>query len=281
MDYLYELADEDREDEGFTRASNYALTDFLKLDLDDVPDKEVNSFITEAWWEYVENSDLTEDAAYDLLVKVQKEQGGHIPYSPGWPARFARLVEDTPLYSLEVSINVWVVDKAERIYWRPIDALYLRYHWQILQERVNALTIETTPEAQHIKIPRLQTAIDWLKGYELRLAIAQEMLAAKTTPLTWQGTKAELAELGYSLLESDTVGAANRAAAVKSLGEVFGVALGDNPAVHLQTIQKRKAGSLLTPLLDRLREAFTEYMKRKDESEADRRKRRRGRENTA
>jgi hypothetical protein len=281
MDYLYNLPDEDREDEGFLRASNYALSEFLKLKLEGVPAKEIDKFITNAWWEHVENDDLTDEEANDLLTQIQDEKGGHIPYSPGWPARFAGLVEDTPLYRLELSVNVWVADRHKRVYWRPVDALYARYHWQILQERVHTLTIEATPEAQHIKIPRLQAAIDWLKGYELRLATAQEMLAAKTTPLTWQGSKAELAELGYSLLESGVVGATNRAAAVKSLGEVFGVALGDNPATHLQTIQKRKAGGLLTPLLDRLRDAFSQYMKRKDESEAERRTRRRGRENTA
>lgn len=281
MDYLYQLPEEDREDEGHSRASDYALKEFLKLDVKGVAPDKLSDFITNAWWEHIDNAGLTNDEANKLLIEIQDEKGGHIPYSPGWPARFSTLVESTPLYSLETSINVWVVDKSYRIYWRPIDALHLRYHWQILQERVNALTIEATPEAQHIKIPRLQAAINWLKGYELRLATAQERLVAKTTPLPWQGTKAELAELGYSLLESGVVGATNRAAAVKSLGEVFGVVLGDNPATHLQTIQKRKSGGLLTPLLDRLREAFTEYIKRKDESEADRRKRRRGRENTA
>jgi hypothetical protein len=274
MDYLYQLPDEDREEEGFIRASNYALTEFLKLDLKGVPAQRVNEFITDAWWDYKEREGLTEDEAYKILVKVQDEHGFHIPYSPNRPAHLARLVEETPLYRIELSVNVWVFDTLFDS--RPADALHARYHWQVLQERVHELLIEATPEAQHIKIPRLQTAIDWLKGYELRLATAQERLAAKTTPLSWQGTKAELAELGYSLLESGAVGANNRAAAVKSLGEVFGVALGDNPATHLQTIQKRKAGGLLTPLLDRLRDAFIEYMKRKDESEADRRKRRRG-----
>lgn len=279
MDYLYQLPDEDREEEGFTRASNYALTEFLKLDLKGIPSSKIEKYITDSWWKYIEDNDLTDEEAYDLLTKVQDERGSHIPYSPNRPGHLARLVEETPLYRIELSVNVWVFDSFSN--WRTPDALHARYHWQILQERVHELLIEATPEAQHIKIPRLQTAIDWLKGYELRLATAQERLAAKTTPLTWQGTKAELAELGYSLLESGVVSATNRAAAVKSLGEVFGRALGDNPAVHLQTIQKRKAGGLLTPLLDRLREAFTEYMKRKDESEADRRKRRRGRENTA
>jgi hypothetical protein len=189
------------------------------------------------------------------------------------------LVERTPLYSLDTSVNIWSAGKLS--YWRPVDARYMRYHWQILQERLNELLVEATPEAQHIKLPRLQAAIDWLKGYEDRLAVAEEKLVGKSTLLTWQGTKAELAELGYSLLESGVVEAPNRATAVKKIGELFGVALGDNPATHLQTIQKRKIGGLLKPLLDRLRDAFSQYMARKDESETARRKRRRGGENTA
>lgn len=276
MDYIYQLPDEDREEEGFVRASNYALSEFLKLNLKNVPAKEVNKFITDAWWEHVENADLTDGEANDLLNKIQDENGGHIPYSPGWPARFAGLVERTPLYGIEWSVNVWVAHKSHTFYWRPVDALHARYHWQILQERVHELTVEATSEARHIKMPRLQAAIDWLKGYEQRLATSQEELASKTVPLVWQGNKAELAELGYALLESGVVGAPNRAAAVKKLGELFGVALGDNPATHLQTIQKRKPGGLLTPLLDRLQDAFSRYMNRKDESEADRRRRRRG-----
>ena len=124
-------------------------------------------------------------------------------------------------------------------------------------------------------MPRLQAAIEWLKGYEQRLATEQEKSTSKTTPLVWQGSKAELAELGYSLLESGVVEALNRAVAVKKIGELFGVALGDNPATHLQTIQKRKPGGLLTPLLDRLRDAFSQYMNSKDENEVARRKRRR------
>jgi hypothetical protein len=76
MDYLYELPDEDREDEGFTRASNYSLTEFLNLDLEGVPADKVGDFISNAWWEYVEKNDLTEDAAYELLTKVQDEKGG-------------------------------------------------------------------------------------------------------------------------------------------------------------------------------------------------------------
>ncbi|HEX8330826.1 MAG TPA: RteC domain-containing protein [Hymenobacter sp.] len=281
MDYLYQLPDEDREEEGFIRASNYALSEFLKLDLKGITAKEVDEFITDAWWKHIEKSDLSDEEANDLLERIQDENGAHIPYSAGWPTRFAGLVEDTPLYSIELRVNVWVVDKHRFIYWRPVDAYYVRYHWQILQERVHELTIEASPEANHIKIPRLNAAIDWLKGYEQRLATAQEVQVSKTVPLAWQGSKAELVELGYSLLESGVVAAPNRAGAVKKLGELFGIELGDNPATHLQTIQKRKPGGLITPLLDQLREAFVQYMNRKDESEADRRKRKREKKNTA
>lgn len=272
MDYLYQLPDEDREEEGFTRASNYSLSEFLKLDLRGVPTGKHDKFITDAWWEYVEKADLTDEEASDLLDKVQNESGWHIPYSSGWPTHFAKLVEGTPLYRLEASINVWVIDKHHFSYWRPIDALYVRYHWQILQERIHELEIENSIEFQHIKMPRLQAAIDWLKGYEQRLAAEQEKITNKTMPLAWQGTKAEFVELGYALLESGVVNAPNRAVAIKKLGEQFGVALGDNPATHLQTIQKRKPGGLLTPLLDRLRDAFNQYMSSKDENEVARRK---------
>ncbi|WP_151088048.1 RteC domain-containing protein [Hymenobacter baengnokdamensis] len=266
MDYLYQLPEEDREEEGFLRASNYALTEFLKLDLKGIPAGKIEKYITDSWWKYIEDNDLTNEDADSLLAKIQDESGFHIPYSPNRPSHLARLVEETPLYRIEISVNVWVFSPL--INSRPADALHARYHWQILQERVHELIVEATPEAQHIKTPRLQAAIDWLKGYELRLATTQERLAAKTTPLTWQGTKAELTELGYSLLESGAISATNRAAAVKSLGEVFGVALGDNPAAHLQTIQKRKIGAVLTPLLDKLKTAFVGYLERKTESEA-------------
>lgn len=271
MDYIYQLPDEDREEEGFIRSSNYALSEFLKLDLKGVPAKEVDKFITDAWWEHIEKLDLTDEESSDLLDKVQAENGAHIPYSEGWPARFAGLVEETPLYRLEVSINVWVADKHRFIYWRPVDAYYVRYHWQILQERIHELTIEATPQATHIKIPRLNAAIGWLKGYEQRLAEYQEQRTSKAVPLAWQGSKAELVELGYSLLESGVVAALNRAGAVKKLGELFGVALGDNPATHLQTIQKRKIGAVLTPLLDKLKNAFAHYLESKAESEVQKR----------
>lgn len=265
---MYQLPDTDREEEGFIRSSNYALSEFLQLDLKDVPAKEVDKFITDSWWKHVEELDLTDKEASDLLDKVQAENGAHIPYSSGWPARFAGLVEETPLYSLDVSVSVWVADKHGFIYWRPVDAYYARYHWQILQERVHELIIDASPRAIHIKIPRLNAAIDWLKGYEQRLAVAQEAQVNKTVPLAWQGSKAELVELGYSLLESGVVAAPNRAGAVKKLGELFGIALGDNPAAHLQTIQKRKAGAILTPLLDKLRAAFAGYLEGKVEKEA-------------
>ena len=255
---------------------NHALSQFLNLKLQDIPAEQIHRYIIDKWWEYKEEANLTEEQADELLEKLEDEKGGHIPYSSGWPARFSGLVENSRLYTLEGHINAWVAEKHNRDYWQLPDALYARYHWQILQERVNELLVEATPEAHHIKIPRLNAAINWLKGYEQRLALAQEEQASKTVPLAWQGSKAELAELGYSLLESGVVAAPNRAGAVKKLGELFGVALGDNPAAHLQTIQKRKTGAVLTPLLDKLKAAFVGYLERKAESEAlNRAKRRR------
>lgn len=265
MDYLYQIPDEDRQEEGFIRASNQALREFLALDVQHVPPEKLDDFLTSAWWEYIKKQNLSDAEASALLDKIQTEKGGSLPYSAGWPARFAGLIEETPLYNLESSLIDWVANG--NLYWRPADALYARYHWQILQERVHELAA-TAPDAHPVRLPRLLTAIDWLKGYEQRLAAAQQAQVSQVSPLAWQGSKAELAELGYSLLESGVVAARNRAGAVKMLGELFGIALGDNPAAHLQTIQKRKPGALLTPLLDKLKAAFSGYLDQKTENEA-------------
>jgi hypothetical protein len=86
-----------------------------------------------------------------------------------------------------------------------------------------------------------------------------------TPLLQWQGSKTELAELGYALLEAGLIGGP-REAALKALAGFFGQDLG-NPAKHLQTLQKRKWDPSdkepATPLLDRLGTALKILLKGK------------------
>ena len=262
MDYLYQLPERDKADEAHTTYSNAALIEFLQLDTSEVAAGELEAFITEAWWNYISQEQLSDGQASELLESLQRKHAKAMPYSSSFPAYYASVVEALQLYEVEWRVNVWASHL--NLLSDPLDARYL---WQILQERVNELTLDGSSEALLIKIPRLNMAIAWLQGFEKRLAVALEYQAAGSTPFAWQGSKTDLAELGYALLESGTVTAPNRAGAVKKLGEVFGVALGDNPATHLQTIQKRKAGALLTPLLDKLRAAFVGYLDRKTEAE--------------
>jgi hypothetical protein len=83
--------------------------------------------------------------------------------------------------------------------------------------------------------------------------------------LPWQGSKAELAELGYALLEAGLI-SGPRESALKTLANFFGQDLG-NPAKHLQTLQKRKWNpgdkEPPTPLLDRLGAALKGLLKGK------------------
>ncbi len=264
MNYLYELPDESREDEGFSRASDYALTAFLKLDLQGIPQASRGEHITNAWWKHVENINLTNEEASSLLEKIQGEHLPVFPYTHKYPQRFWEDVENKPLYELETWLKLVVgCTHPSFSYWQAPDAHYARYHWQILQERVNELAISLdNAENQHIKLPRLQAAIAWLKGWEQHLAEtdAKTRKATAAAPLTWLGGKVELAELGYALLQSGKLEGGNRAATLKKLGELLGVSLGENPATHLQTIQKRKGEASATPFLDRLREEFTTYL---------------------
>lgn len=81
--------------------------------------------------------------------------------------------------------------------------------------------------------------------------------------IKWLGSKTELAELGYALLEAQLIGGP-REASLRSLSTFFGQDLG-NPAKHLQTLQKRKWDALTkeptTPLIDKLRVALRDYLK--------------------
>lgn len=270
MDYLYQLPERDKADEAHATYSNLALMEFLKLEVGQVPSEELDQFITEAWWGYIGEQKLTDAEASELLESLQQKHARAIPYSAQFPEYYASVVESLQLYEVERRVNVWASHL--NLLSDPLDTRYL---WQILQERVNELTLDGTPESLLIKIPRLISAISWLQGYEQRLAAATASQAATTASLTWQGSKTDLAELGYALLEAGVMESANRAGAVKKLGEAFGLALGDNPATHLQTIQKRKLGAALTPLLDRLRAAFVGYLDRKNEDEQQKRRRNR------
>ena len=279
MSYLYELPDEDREEAGLSRASDYALSEFLKLDLQDIPPGKRGEYIAEAWWKYVEKLDLSNDAASNLLDEIQAKCPPLFPYAHKYPKRFWEDVEEKPIYDLETWLKS-VVGRSHllSLYGQAPDAHYARYHWQILQERVNELTAcpENT-EAQHVKLPRLQAAITWLRGWEQHLAEADAKSRSATTaaPLTWLGGKVELAELGYALLESGKLGGGNRGATLKKLGELLGVSMGDNPATHLQTIQKRKGDTSATPFLDRLRMDFAAYLAGLAENDARRDRRHR------
>lgn len=120
---------------------------------------------------------------------------------------------------------------------------------------------------QHSFVPtsREGIALLWLRQHISRLGGLPTVEVAAPLPVTkpslhWLGSKAELAELGYALLEAGLV-EGNRGSTITTLGEVFGVELG-KPEKHLQTIQKRKAGVSLTPLLDRLKSALERFLGR-------------------
>lgn len=90
------------------------------------------------------------------------------PYSKSYERIFASLIECVELQEAEKHLIDFVFER----YWEPADALHIRYNWQILQERANQLEADETSEAKDIRLPRLNAAIDWLKDYEQRLAVA-------------------------------------------------------------------------------------------------------------
>ncbi|MCI1187856.1 RteC domain-containing protein [Hymenobacter sp. DH14] len=93
------------------------------------------------------------------------------------------------------------------------------------------------------------------------------LVTRQLSDLQWQGSKTELAELGYALLEAGLI-SGPREAALRALASSFGQDLG-NPAKHLQTLQKRKWGpggkEPITPLIDRLGAALKQLLKTKSE----------------
>lgn len=136
--------------------------------------------------------------------------------------------------------------------------------YEYLADVLSASLANTTYEDATFNKASLQIGLDWLLEAIRQL---QPERAEQTTieGLKWQGSKAELAELGYSLIEAGLIKTkeGERGAALTALGRSFGLDLG-KPESHLQTIQKRKSAVSSTPLLDRLKTAFEGFLERRE-----------------
>lgn len=87
---------------------------------------------------------------------------------------------------------------------------------------------------------------------------ALEMKTTTRSPLKWKGSQSELLELVYALLESGTIEASSKTAALHTFQEIFGFSI-NNPDQLLNKIKHRNYGSE-TLFLDKLREAFAGYV---------------------
>jgi hypothetical protein len=141
--------------------------------------------------------------------------------------------------------------------------------YEYLADVLRASLADATYEDATFNKASLQIGVDWLletarqlRPEELRPGKAEQLLVEV---LKWQGNKAELAELGYALIEAKLIDVkeGERGAALTALGQFFGVELG-KPESHLQTIQKRKSVGGNTPLLDRLKRAFEGFLERRE-----------------
>ncbi|MCI1187857.1 RteC domain-containing protein [Hymenobacter sp. DH14] len=107
---------------------------------------------------------------------------------------------------------------------------------------------------------RRDQVYEWLNPSPTDIGVKDKVLSPV---LAWQGSKTDLAELGYALLEAGLIGGP-REAALKSLANFFGQELG-NPAKHLQTLQKRQwdpgKKEPVTPLLDRMASALKSLLR--------------------
>lgn len=136
--------------------------------------------------------------------------------------------------------------------------------YEYLADVLRASLVNTTYEDATFNKVSLQIGVDWLLE-TIRQLRPERIEQTDVEGLKWQGSKAELAELGYSLLEAGLIKAkeGERGAVLAALGHSFGLDLG-KPESHLQTIQKRKSAVSSTPLLDRLKRAFEAFLERRE-----------------
>ena len=82
-------------------------------------------------------------------------------------------------------------------------------------------------------------------------------------PVKWKGPKANFTELAYALIESKSLefDEGERAKTVTQLAKLFSIDL-PKPESSLQTIGGRKTRVSVTPFLDRLRDAFSDFLER-------------------
>lgn len=138
------------------------------------------------------------------------------------------------------------------------------------------------------KYPTVQRAVEYAKfktatmpadGLSLLLpSVAHKQLAASTQEakpteasapqlvtlgLTWQGPRTEFVELACALYEAGAItidGLGGRDAVVERLGSALGVTGKTPVSTVLQDIKNKRNGDRQTPLLDRLKTKFLDYL---------------------
>lgn len=86
-----------------------------------------------------------------------------------------------------------------------------------------------------------------------------------TLGLKWHAPRTEFVELIYALFEAGAITSivpGGREGAVKRLGEALGVEGKTAPSTVIQDIKTKRNRDRLTPLLDRLKEKFLDYLSR-------------------
>ena len=86
---------------------------------------------------------------------------------------------------------------------------------------------------------------------------------ALVKPVKWKGPTVHFTELAYALIESKSLefDERERAKTITQLAKLFSIDL-PKPESSLQTIGGRKTGVSLTPFLDRLQKAFSDFLER-------------------
>lgn len=165
--------------------------------------------------------------------------GTKIPYHTAFPAAFLRRLVALPSWETATFVEIFCL---ENNLTTTVDYTYL------------AGIVTDALRSQYPQHLGLGNALE-----RLMLRHKQEEARTHPTPtLKWTGSKTELAELAYALLETGLIETRNREKAILSLAAFFGVADMD-PIRQLQSLQRRTAAKA-TPLLDRLKKTLVNYL---------------------
>jgi hypothetical protein len=247
--YANELANQEAEDRACIRYIGGRLWELKGDELLDALLEEKNNLSERLGDE--EYDKYREEVAQQAAVEART-----IPFSDVYHIWMVSIMERIPLWQVAESADAFFV---------MIEGFDTQREFQylldIFQDAIN--------ENRVTKRPQIDRTIEWIREQLQHLARQSDAPSPSALPadkqLEWLGTKVELVELAYALLEAGTIRASSRAKAVALLASFFGVSDLGKPEKGLEAIKKRREqdGQPRTPLLDKLKESLIRYLSRR------------------